>query len=493
MKNTKGGKIFEASYIKTASGKYRILGNEENRGEGLLFLGNYLALDRSKGSPVFLDALKPHAILICGKRGYGKSYTMGCLLEELALLPPALAKNLASLVIDTMGIFWTIGNRNMLEAGKLKQWDLEPSGIEAEIFVPAGKAEEYGKRSIKVTPFSISVSELSGSQWCSIFSVDEVSPLGVLVVRAIESLREKNEAYSFEDIIAEVLRDERSDPVSKGAAENYFRAVDSWGVFEKEGTRLSELVSGGKTSVLDVSTLENGNVCAAVVSILAGRLYAKRLEARRAYEKRLMGKGDKGEIEGENEEEEEEDKGEIELGDQGGDQGEIEGGNEAEIKEDDQMRDEVENEKGETEEREFPMVWLFIDEAHLFLPAGAQTLASEVLINRCLRQGRQPGMSLILATQRPSALHTDVISQSDLLICHRLTASDDILALETARPLYMQEGIRGYIKKMGSERGAALIVDDHSESVHLVRVRPRRSWHGGGEPSALMPPVKAEK
>jgi len=38
---------------------------------------------------------------------------------------------------------------------------------------------------------------------------------------------------------------------------------------------------------------------------------------------------------------------------------------------------------------------------------------------------------------------------------------------------------------MGSERGAALIVDDHSESVHLVRIRPRTSWHGGGEPNAL--------
>ncbi len=390
---------------------------------------------------------------------------MGCLLEELALLPPALAKNLASLIIDTMGIFWTIGNKNMLEARKLKQWDLEPSGIEAEVFVPAGKVEEYEKRNIKVTPFSISISELSGGQWCRIFGVDEVSPLGVLVVRAIESLREKNETYSFKDIIAEVLRDERSDFASKGAAENYFRAVDSWGVFEKEGTRLSKLVSGGKTSVLDVSTLENENVCAAVVSILAGRLYAKRLEARKAYEKRLMGGGDQ----------------EIEVEDK------ME--NEAEDEVEDKVENEVERIRKGTGEEEFPMVWLFIDEAHLFLPAGAETLASEVLINRCLRQGRQPGLSLILATQRPSGLHTDVISQSDLLICHRLTASDDILALEAARPLYMQEGIRGYIKKMGSERGAALIVDDHSESVHLVRVRPRLSWHGGGEPSALMPAV----
>ena len=62
-----------------------------------------------------------------------------------------------------------------------------------------------------------------------------------------------------------------------------------------------------------MSTLENENVCAAAVSILAGRLYEERLEARRAYEKKLMGE--------------------------------------------------------KTEGEEFPMVWLFIDEAHIFVPA----------------------------------------------------------------------------------------------------------------------------
>jgi hypothetical protein len=374
--------------------------------------------------------------LICGKRGYGKSYTMGCMLEELALLKPAIKKRLASLVIDTMGIFWTMSYPNTFEKERLDEWSLDPAGIETEIFVPAGKVETYRKRNITVKPFSISIRELSGSQWCRVFNIEEVSSLGILLVRTIESLRDKGQAYSFEEIINEILQDPRSDAASKGAAENYFRAVDSWGLFSKEGTALSELVEGGKTTILDVSTLENENVCAAAVSILAGRLYEARLEARRVYEKRLMGE--------------------------------------------------------EIEEECFPMVWLFIDEAHIFVPAKTESLASGVLINRCLRQGRQPGLSLIFATQRPASLHPDVVSQSDLLICHRLTASDDILALETSRPLYMQEDLQAYLKKMGSERGAALIVDDHSESVHLVHIRPRKSWHGGGEPSVLEPDNREE-
>ena len=424
-------KEFRPVFGGNVTGTLRVLGNEENAGEGILSIGNYMALDHSRGAPVYLDALKPHAVLICGKRGYGKSYTMGCMLEELSLLQPAIKRKLASVVIDTMGIFWTTSYPNTFEIGRLKSWNLTPAGFEIEIFVPAGKIEAYRKRNIRVKPFSIPIRELSGSQWCRIFNIEEVSPLGILLVRTIESLRGSGCAYSFDEVIEKILQDTRSDPASKGAAENYLRAVHSWGLFSNEGTSLSELVTGGKITILDVSTLENENVSAAAVSILAGKLYEERLEARRAYEKRLMGE--------------------------------------------------------KTDENEFPMVWLFIDEAHIFVPAKTESLASEVLINRCLRQGRQPGISLVLATQRPASLHSDVVSQSDLLICHRLTANDDILALETSRPLYMQESLEAYLKKMGSERGAALIVDDHSESVHLVRIRPRMSWHGGGEPSALEP------
>jgi len=50
------------------TGTLRVLGSEENPGKGLLSIGNYMALDHSRGAAVYLDALKPHAILICGKK-----------------------------------------------------------------------------------------------------------------------------------------------------------------------------------------------------------------------------------------------------------------------------------------------------------------------------------------------------------------------------------------------------------------------------------------
>ncbi len=77
------------------------------------------------------------------------------------------------------------------------------------------------------------------------------------------------------------------------------------------------------------------------------------------------------------------------------------------------------------------------------------------------------------------------MSQSDIIICHRLTAQDDITALEAIHPTYMRERISDYLKKMGTEKGVALIIDDISEAAHLVKMRPRKSWHGGDEPSAL--------
>ena len=129
---------------------------------------------------------------------------------------------------------------------------------------------------------------------------------------------------------------------------------------------------------------------------------------------------------------------------------------------------------------------MFVDETHLFIPKGEKTFASGVLINEWMRQGRQPGLSLVLATQRPSALYSDVMSQCDILICHRLTSQDDIDALSSLRPIYMKERVNDSLKKMGDDRGVALLIDDTSESIHIIKVRPRKSWHGGDDPLMKM-------
>jgi len=50
--------------------KQYVIGRRDTHTDiGTLNIGRYLALDKSMGSKVQMDALRPHAILICGKRG----------------------------------------------------------------------------------------------------------------------------------------------------------------------------------------------------------------------------------------------------------------------------------------------------------------------------------------------------------------------------------------------------------------------------------------
>ncbi|MGB3907711.1 MAG: ATP-binding protein, partial [Methanomethylovorans sp.] len=330
---------------------------------------------------------------------------------------------------DTMGIFWTMKKANKIHETLLKQWSLVPKGMNIKVFVPSGNIKRYDEQQIDAIPFSVPISSMDGYSWCQLFSIDEVSPLGVLLIRIIAELRSAYESFSFEDIMDMVMDDERADNLTKSAAENYIRTASSWGVFTKEGVHVKDLVLRGCTTVLDVSTLRDLNVRAAVVGHISKEIYYQRLEARRSEERMAMGY--------------------------------------------------------QQDNRGMPMVWMFIDEAHLFVPTQSKTLASGVLTNEWLRQGRQPGLSLILATQRPSALDPEVTSQSDILICHRLTAAEDINALESFRPSYMKENIGDSIRKMGMEQGVAFILDDTTEAAHIIRMRPRLSWHGGNEPNAL--------
>jgi DNA helicase HerA-like ATPase len=144
----------------------------------------------------------------------------------------------------------------------------------------------------------------------------------------------------------------------------------------------------------------------------------------------------------------------------------------------------------EVKKFDFPMIWLVIDEAHEFLPHDGKTLATDPLVT-ILREGRQPGISLILASQQPGKIHTDVMTQSDVVIAHRITAKLDTDALGALMQSYMREGLVSMLDNLPRVKGAALIFDDNNERMYQMRLRPRLTWHGGEDPSAI--PKKDEK
>ena len=69
-------------------------------GKGYVKMGQYTSLSNK----IYLDVARSHVILVAGKRGSGKSYTLGVLTEEISSLPKEVSQNIASLIFDTMGI-----------------------------------------------------------------------------------------------------------------------------------------------------------------------------------------------------------------------------------------------------------------------------------------------------------------------------------------------------------------------------------------------------
>ena len=419
---------------KTPAGiaeKQYILGRKEKNGEGSLNIGRYYALDSSLGSNVYIDIIHPHIVLICGKRGYGKSHTIGVFIEEIARLEKKVKNNLGVVVFDTLGIFWTTQFPNNVDAEELNRWKQDPEGFDINLLVPKKFVEEYKNKGIDVDSFSIRVSELSPYHWCQLFDVKETDPLGIILTRNVLKMQSSSTRFSINELLTRIQNDMRGDDMVKDAAENFLTTADSWGVFDRDGLSIRDLVKRGTITILDLSSLPNPILKSIVATLVSEKIFEERIRERKIHELKKIGV--------------------------------------------------------DVEETGMPMVWLAVDEAQLFLPNDKEVLSKDVLINEWMRQGRQPGLSLVLATQRPSALESEVLSHSDIIICHRLTAQEDIDALSRIRPTYMHSDIKESIKKIGDEKGVALIIDDTSESAHIIKIRPRLSWHGGAESLVIEP------
>ena len=71
---------------------------EKHKDRGTAYIGKIVMSSGENpvlGRKVLMDVEKPHVVLICGKRGGGKSYTMAVLLEEFARLFPLVRKRIS--------------------------------------------------------------------------------------------------------------------------------------------------------------------------------------------------------------------------------------------------------------------------------------------------------------------------------------------------------------------------------------------------------------
>ena len=354
--------------------------------------------------------------------------------EEMTKLPSEISKNLACLFFDTMGIFWTMKFPNKKQEKLLKEWGLKPESLNINLYVPKGLYEDYKEKDIPADySFTIRTSELSVEDWCNLFNIKITDEMGVLIEMSVGELKEKGENYSIDDIIELIRKQRKTEQRIKDAVENRFLAAERWGLFDVEGSEIKELVKGGEVSVLDLSAYEEWNIKSLVVSLISKKLLSERAILRKAKEVTAI-------------------------------------------------RSEESFTEGEGEG--LPLVWLFIDEGHQFLPRIGKTPATDALI-MLLREGRQPGISLVMATQQPGEIHRDVITQSDIILSHRVTSKIDIDALNSMMQSYLISDIQGYLNDLPRLSGSAIILDDNSERIYPLRVHPKRSWHGGEAPTAL--------
>ncbi|WP_435162309.1 ATP-binding protein [Halorubrum sp. SY-15] len=383
----------------------------------------YIGQEIEDKEDVYIDASSARSILACGKRGTGKSYTLGNVVEEIH----TETDNIVPLVIDPMGIYWTMAEENDDQRDLLWDWGVTEQGFPVNLLVPGDPVDRYGddivrefrSRGIDLNPLLLNPSDMTPDGWCELFDLNINKPMGITLYRAIRELNEDNNPFYLPDIINKVEMDGSSSDRTKEALLNRLEMARDWDIFADEYQDVWKTFDETRINVLDVSVLDPGQygLRNLVVDVLGKELFRQRQDARRREEMGLR----------------------VEI----------------------------------------PKVWLFIDEAHNFVPSGSSSLAKDMLI-RWVKEGRQPGLSIVVASQQPSAIDSEVLSQCDITLCHKITTKEDIRSLDKLSQDYMGSNLKTYVRQIDNV-GEAVFVDDEEETVQMVKIRPRKSQHGGGE------------
>lgn len=444
-----------------------------------VLLGRLAEIGSSRN--IWLGADQEFVALVVGKRGSGKSYTLGTLLEGFATNSNNTAvshhvRRRGVLLLDPMGNFWTMANPVRSDGSSkvaaqhaiLKTWNIDPLKVDVTVWLPTGFRTNNDPSYVR--DFSIHTSDLELSDLADLIGLHLVKdPQGAALSDAFEAVVENGWAtptttkpakpnFEFSDLVdyLDYLRTNHTggdhDPSTLRAVIRSLKSLERSGVFSNAGTPLNALYVPGHLSILMLPHRVGADLRRVITRLILRRTLREREEASQ-IQQRLS----------------------VEQ---------LSPANYAIL-------------EGELKNR-IPRSLLALDEAQELLGDGGGE-ARAAIEDFCLL-GRNYGLSLVLATQRPTAgaISAKVRSQADVQLIHRLLTQDDIETSrqnllgaypeeirDAARSLQFQDLLRTL------ERGQLVVSASHAvagdvsrqgervDRIMVADVRPRMTVHGG--------------
>ncbi|GAB3078067.1 hypothetical protein GCM10027053_48030 [Intrasporangium mesophilum] len=407
-------------------------------------------------------------LAIVGKRGSGKSFTLGSVLESLSTTEPAttigsISKERGVLLFDTLNIFQWMGravaddtpSAHIAEQARaLRAWSLDTVPIDVDLWVPSGYEDRLHQAAL---PFRIRTSDMTAGDWTALMGLDAVQDvMGQLVTAVLDKVVRRGWTkadgtaiaaqpdYAISNLLECLAEDPdlQADymPGSIRAIRQRLTSYDASPLFASTGTTLAELVQPGRLSALLLSGVPD-DVRMVCIFLTIRKLLQARADASEAAKSIRLGALDA----------------------------------------------EHAAKARATVLAAPPKSWVVIDEAQNVFPSERQTAASATLL-RFVREGRNFGLSLAFTTQQPTALDPRIMAQVDTMLVHTLTVQKDIAAVLSnlkskepvrielnSRPLSTADAIRDL------DVGQCLVSSVDADRAFFMDVRPRVSVHGGFE------------
>jgi hypothetical protein len=414
----------------------------------LIYLGKIFENTPGKsylGCNAWLDISFPHVAYITGTRGSGKSFDLGVLLEGLSTLanPSPIQANVTpqtSILLDLQNQFWTLRyeprdnvEANAAQLAELEAWGLEPNRLaDCRILIPRVSSKLIGDEEY----FTLKTSDVLASEWCSILGQSVYSPQGHVISRTLDSFLDQ--LYDLEDMIAYISADANWGNISdttRNAVTYKLSDLARSRLFSRDGLEIRSLLVPGRCNVFMLRDLTDEDK-SLVAAVIARQLFRTMGDY---HSKRKTASFFRTEAPGD----------------------------------------------------DLPSrVWLAIDEAHVVAPSNRESPAREALVE-FVKRGRDAGLSLVLATQQPSAIDDRILSQVNLSLNHRLTFQSDITSAVARVPTKTLSSLKIGGAALGDfgdmlrllDSGQCFVGDHSTSRVVTTLIRPRLTPHGGYNPA----------